>query len=334
MENLVDKYVFEVGQRLPKKNRADIEAEIRSLIQDTLESRSQSTGRPVDETLAVEVLKEFGPPEKMAEAYQPTRYLIGPRLFPSFILVMRIILTVLLVVAAVRVGVTLGTAGINWQSTGDTVLTIVLNMFQSAFSLLGSVVLIFALLEWFLIKKFKVQELETWDPNKLKGEKQEDRVEPVGQVVGIVFTILVIVLLNFFPNMIGISFNGSQWIQGPVLNDVFFRYLPFINVILGLSIVKDLVLLRQGNHTKFTRWFAIGLSLCNIILASIILKGPSILDQSAILKMVNVPVFFQIVNVAVHIVLILVIIGESWNIALMIYRMFIKKAPVFVVEGK
>jgi hypothetical protein len=44
--NLIDTYVSEVGRHLPQKNRADIEAEIRSTIEDILEERSRKFGKP------------------------------------------------------------------------------------------------------------------------------------------------------------------------------------------------------------------------------------------------------------------------------------------------
>jgi len=34
--NLIDKYIAEVGKHLPRKQRADIEAEIRSTLEDML----------------------------------------------------------------------------------------------------------------------------------------------------------------------------------------------------------------------------------------------------------------------------------------------------------
>ena len=43
--NMIDQYIFEVGENLPEKLRADLEKEIRSLIEDTLEERSR-TNRP------------------------------------------------------------------------------------------------------------------------------------------------------------------------------------------------------------------------------------------------------------------------------------------------
>ncbi len=87
--NMIDQYIFEVGENLPEKLRADLEKEIRSLIEDTLEERSRTYSRAIDDDMIAEVLKEFGPPERMAASYQPQKYLIGPKLYPTFILVLK-----------------------------------------------------------------------------------------------------------------------------------------------------------------------------------------------------------------------------------------------------
>ena len=42
--NLIDRYVTDVGKYLPRRNRADIEAEIRSTLEDMLEERAQAPG--------------------------------------------------------------------------------------------------------------------------------------------------------------------------------------------------------------------------------------------------------------------------------------------------
>jgi hypothetical protein len=103
--NLIDTYVSEVGRRLPRKTRTDIEAEIRSILQDMLDERSQKTGKPVDEEMTLEVLKSYGDPEKVAATYQGERYLIGPRLYPIFMMVLRIVLLVTGILAAIGLGV-------------------------------------------------------------------------------------------------------------------------------------------------------------------------------------------------------------------------------------
>ena len=67
--NLIDKYVVEVGKHLPRKNRADIEAEIRSTLEDMLDERTQATG-PADEATILQVLKEYGAPREVAAKYK------------------------------------------------------------------------------------------------------------------------------------------------------------------------------------------------------------------------------------------------------------------------
>ena len=45
--------------------------------------------------MTVEVLKEFGSPEKMAASYLSINYLVGPRFYRTFLLVARIVLPVI-----------------------------------------------------------------------------------------------------------------------------------------------------------------------------------------------------------------------------------------------
>ena len=98
--NLIDKYIAEVGKHLPRKNRADIEAEIRSTLEDMLEERKQATGE-VEDKAVIELLKEYGAPRDVAASYTGPRYLIGPRVYPTFELVTKIVVAVLLAVTLV-----------------------------------------------------------------------------------------------------------------------------------------------------------------------------------------------------------------------------------------
>ena len=92
--NLIDKYIAEVGKHLPRKQRADIEAEIRSTLEDMLEERNQAEAS--NEAQVIELLKEYGEPRKVAESYIGPRYLIGPRLYPTFELIVKIVLAAVL----------------------------------------------------------------------------------------------------------------------------------------------------------------------------------------------------------------------------------------------
>ena len=89
----------------------DIEKELKSNLEDMLEDRAEKAGRPRDEALEVELLKEYGSPQKVAATYNPHPYLIGPKLFPFFLFVFMIVITVVVSVMLVLAGI---------QAVGDT----------------------------------------------------------------------------------------------------------------------------------------------------------------------------------------------------------------------
>ena len=92
--NLIDRYIAEVGKHLPRKGRTDIEAEIRSTLEDMLEERNQASLK--DEAAVIALLREYGAPAKVAASYIGPRYLIGPRIYPTFELIVKIVMAALL----------------------------------------------------------------------------------------------------------------------------------------------------------------------------------------------------------------------------------------------
>jgi hypothetical protein len=86
MSELVDRYVHQVGRYLPEKDRAEIMAELRSQIADQLDDRYE--GAPTQADVAA-VLTELGDPRRLAASYAGERYLIGPDLYPTMMMVLR-----------------------------------------------------------------------------------------------------------------------------------------------------------------------------------------------------------------------------------------------------
>jgi hypothetical protein len=293
--NLIDAYVTEVGHRLPRKTRSDIQAEIRSILQDMLDERSRKVGKPVDEEMTLAVLKKYGSPEKIAATYQGERYLIGPRLYPIFMLVMRIVLIVIGVLAAIGLGIALSHLG-SPQSAVETTLKAFGNFFAAILTALGNIVLIFAILEWALYRaggKLDLKGLpveKEWDPRSLTRLSTPNRVRMGDTIVEIVGAFAAIVIFNFYPQIIGFtpSLNGvvgsGNWAIGfgsavfvPLLSADFFRFVPVLTVVWGLTISLDIVLLRMGNWNVATRLCLIGLKIANIVIAVALLGIPSLL---------------------------------------------------------
>ncbi len=280
---LIDLYVAEVGKRLPLRGRADIEAELRSTLEDMLEDRSQKTGRPADEALAIDLLKEYGPPDKVAATYNPTQYLIGPRLYPFFLMVLRIVFSVLTVVLLVMLGIQIATQPLQGVELAKAIGDGLLGILNAALQAFGNIVLVFAILERVMpAERFKFDdEKKEWDAASLLKEARPPEVKLWEPIASIVFTAIAMIVINGYPRLIGLwFFENGQWNSVPVLTAAFFRWLPYINVLWALQIAFHLLILRRGRLEASTKWFSIALDLGSIAIGYALLTGPSIVSIS------------------------------------------------------
>lgn len=277
--NLLDKYILEVGKHLPRKNRTDLQKEIRSTLQDMLDDRSQQSGQPIDEALISEVLQEYGAPAKVAAAYQAPRYLIGPRLYPFFEMVVKIVLTVLVVIGAIGFGINI----VSGDAAGPAFLSALgkyaLEMLTGLISAFGNIVLVFAILERVLPASEFEEEAEKWSPADLSKEPDPDQVSRAELIFEMIFILLGLALFNLYPNLIGFMMvKDSSWVYVPALSENFFRYLPWINLLGVLQIALDLFLLRRGYRQTLTEVFNLALEAAGIALAFVMLTGPALIS--------------------------------------------------------
>ncbi|HLK26333.1 MAG TPA: hypothetical protein VKT30_16875 [Caulobacteraceae bacterium] len=77
-QTVIDSYVRDVTNRLPRRDRADVGAELRALLTEELAGRAEAAGRPADEAMATEMLAGFGAPAETAARYRPSPALIDP----------------------------------------------------------------------------------------------------------------------------------------------------------------------------------------------------------------------------------------------------------------
>ena len=268
--NLIDKYINQVGENLPEKDREDIKAEIRSILEDTLESRSNTAGRPVDEAMTVEVLKEFGTPKKMAASYLPPRYLIGPRLYPTFMMVLKIALGIAALVVVVTTSVSTAQQAQTIESAVPIITTGLAEGVGSLLSIFGNIVFIFAMIEWGLSRAREQDEKEgTWDPRSLDGKEDSDNFKPWERIPDIVFTLALLLVFNFYPQWIGVFFIDKatgMWVHIPFLSQTFFQYLPWLNILWLAGLALNFALLRAGKWQPWSRWFQIGMDVFTLSL--------------------------------------------------------------------
>lgn len=281
--SLVDLYVKEVGQHLPAASREDIEKEIRTLIEDTLDDEAGTLGRPIDREMTVDVLKRLGSPQKMAARYLPERYLIGPRLFPQYLTVLKIVLAVVSIVVVIGLAVATGISPDRGVSFVEMFRSVVTGLIEAVFQAAAIVTIVFAVLEY-AQPNIKLTE-ERWDPLTLRAQTDSERVSLVGGALTVLFTLIFALVLNFYPEWMSIwHYNDNgEWLHTPLLAEVFFRnYLPFLNVLWAAEIVKEIVLMARGRWIPSLRWADVAINLATAVLAAIMLTGPAIIAIDAV----------------------------------------------------
>jgi len=319
--NLFDRYVHEVGRRLPRRMRADVEAELRSLLTDSL--RGRAGGKEPSDAASMEaeqdaVLKAFGPPEKTAARYAPPRrWLIGPNLYETY----RITLF------GSGIGITalvLLLGGLSLLGGGDDIFPGLLDFagvyFQFMMIGFGAITLVFAIVERTLPEEAAAEEKEAgWDPRTLPEIHDPARIERGGLILEIVGVCAALAVFNLFPGLIGFHFGGYvgehtlRWYSVPILSDYFYaNYLPWWNVNFLLTLTLNVFLLRRGRWGLLTRIADLILGVYGIVLLAAMLAGPSLLDVQAAptedLKLVLQSIFSGLIPAALAVVLLVALI--------------------------
>jgi hypothetical protein len=283
---LIDAYVTEVGRHLPEKQRADIQREIRSMIEDTLEDESTNQGRPADEELLVSILKGLGSPQKLAASYAPPAYLVGPALYPWYVLSLKVVLGIVLALGAIGLAIS-ATLGANFGTNTNAPLDALRALGQGVVGLLsagllavGKITVIFALIQRVAPGLKPAAFIGDFDPRKLKLEPEPAGVpfKPTALVVEMALSLIALALFNFYPQAVGItSFNGSQWTMHALFTTAFFAYVPFMSILWSLEVALKGSVLAAGRWTSATQWLATGLKVLSIGMIYVILTGPDII---------------------------------------------------------
>jgi hypothetical protein len=149
-----------------------------------LDERMQASGAkgPADEATVLQLLKEYGAPREVAATYRPPQYqyLIGPRLFPIFERVVRIVLAVVVGASLIGLGVGLAETGLTGPGFVSTLGEWGGGLFSGLIAAFGNIVLVFAIIERTQAAKELEQEFnkesKDWNPADLQNEPNPDKI--------------------------------------------------------------------------------------------------------------------------------------------------------------
>lgn len=259
--NLIDRYIHEVGRYIPRRKRGDILDELRSLLVDTLEDRF---GEAPTDSQVEDLLREFGRPRDVATSYYPqSQYLVGPTLYPLFQMVAWIVVAAVLgaQVLALMIGVFL--AGESFS-----VLEVLSSLVNSVPVSLGWVLITFMILQYFDAKPYL--EEESWDPMKLPEIKPEQEIDRGETIIGLVFGILFLALVVFFPQWIGfMTTPNGKFYPNPVILD----HLLLVRVALVVGVGYNLFLLWRNRQDLASRLVRIGLDIFKVFVLGLLVNG-------------------------------------------------------------
>lgn len=282
--DLIIRYVYAVTKNLPLKSRIDIEEELKTLIFDMLEERI-GEAEPTKKEIEM-VLLELGDPSELSEKYRDNkRYLIGPRLFHQYIVVLKI------VIFAVILGMTIAVIvekfateqGNMWYYFSHWMAGLI----SGVTSACAWVTAIFAIFEW---RGIKVDHITgDWHVDELPLIPSQKANIPMYQpIMGIIFTILVAVLFAFAPQLMGvININNTTATTIPVFDlTILEQALPLFLFCFGLGILREIIKLIEGRYTTRVAVATIVLDVISLIITIIIFSRNEIWNPNFVSQII------------------------------------------------
>lgn len=267
--NLIDRYVHAVGNLLASKEREDIQMELRSALQDMLEERGLNPDDPEHEDGIAEMLKEFGPPLEIANSYRPQRYLIGPRYFPIYVQVIKIVAAV--IVGALTLASLIG--GLEGQGFFEQFGNLLGMYLSGLWGSLGFITFIFFVLERTGVadEEIEAELSKGWDPKDLPAIEDRDRISHIELVFELLFIMAFLVILN---SAFGVVGTASDFVRRwDFLTDVINALRPFVPwlvTLLGIELGLKFTVLIKGAWQRWSRGLEFALSVGNTIILSLL----------------------------------------------------------------
>lgn len=330
---MIDRYVYAVVSQLPEGQRAEIDRELRGLIEDMLEDREQQGIR--GEAAIEEVLQELGDPRLLADSYRgEKRFLISPELFPTYLTVLKIVLVVISIVAVVGYCIEVIFDPIT-TSTEGIISGALRSMFEGLFQGFAWVTIAFGIIEYTGAKRKVVKHQCEWKVSDLKEfPHPKSNIKRSDPIISIIFTVLLTMIFTYSIEYFAVWLNlGEVRTVTPILNEEVFRtFLPYIWIGAALVVLKDCFKLIAGKWSMKLLTFEAILSVIGAVLIIIMANTPDIwnatfvdqLMQQSILQEMDKDFDFiqSIWNNRVQIIVVIAIVSTLGSIASLLYKMF------------
>lgn len=276
--NWIERYIQAVGEHLPAKERQDIEGELRSLLLDTLEDRTGSSG-PYDDETVLAVLQEFGPPQETANRYAPRpRYVIGPALYESYLQITGILIALALIGQAVAFVIQIARGDLQaMEIVGASMMRAV----STVAGIVGWTTIIFGAIQHFSKPEEQTEaDSQPWDPRELPDLRGEERIPRPESLFGIAISVAALVGANLLAFRLGIYGTAAPDPSLAFVNsEAVSRLLPWWNLIWAAGLIHETALLIKGRWNRVYRWQAIAIDVASFVLLLVLFRSELIISE-------------------------------------------------------
>ncbi|MEX1308559.1 MAG: hypothetical protein AB1Z19_08530 [Eubacteriales bacterium] len=319
---LIKRYLYAIERRLPRGSE-DIIREIESIIMDELEGKYGTRTEYTKEEIET-VIKGMGPPRLVAQRYRGgSDTIIGPELSYIYRMVLGIVTAATVFGLAISFVVGRFTAV---ETVGESILSLagfLGSAFTACLTAVGSVTIIFMLIERFGDKDKLNKEIGSdWDPKELAEMPEEkDKVTVIGPIITILFALIWAVFINTYARMgsgVFPVYSGAVTFVMPVFDmDVVRTILPLWNLGIAVTVVTQLILLKQGRWTVSSRIADVVGQLVSIVTFILLLNLTPLFDIPSINSIADFNIvagqFDYWYYISLKILLVLTIIGTLTN---------------------
>ncbi len=324
--DLIDRYIYAVTKELPSKQREDISEELRGLIDDMLEAHK---GDQSHEDKIRAVLMALGNPVALANNYKSrSRYLIGPKLFDSYLMVLKI------VAFAVFIGISVATAVGGIYSAEENIIKIALEYIATLLSAVSQafvwVTVSFAIAEHYDASDVNILgNKEEWSLDSLpRIPQKEARISRAETITGIIFTTIFVSIIYFYPKIFAIYSSAPSGMKiVPIFNlEVLEGFKVIIALIFLIGIAKETVKLVAGRWSLKIAIITSMLSIASLVFTLLVFTNPNIYNPylaDELKGLFNLNLSFDLANAqyyASRVLIIIIIAGSLGEIVGALYK--------------
>lgn len=248
MQELIERYIYDVVRRLPENEREEVTQELRANIYDMLPEA------PSEEEVK-EVLYHLGAPIDLAEKYRQTpRYLISPTVFDDYLRVLKLVLPIVGVVLLL-LGVCLGAFGAMQAGSGEAELGYLIGeslgngismAISGAFQAAVWITVGFAIYDYTRDKnKTREKKWSIEDLPPVKEKAQKGSISFSESIVEIILTIIfaalgILFCSGIFSFPVLIQYNGMR-VHSIFSQEFLLLCIPAILILTCTSLAKGIV---------------------------------------------------------------------------------------------